>query len=155
MKKIIAAALALVMVFALCACSKKTGFDAKELQLSEYAGLDINDRVQLFIKQRTVTDATSEVAIVLENISEADFSFDAVQRLEVMLDGQWYVIPDKSDTVTMQLFHLPAGSTEEASFVFAGHYDKLPQGSYRIVKLLVDAEGNTAVAAAEFNIGQG
>lgn len=155
MKKITAIALALVMLLSLCACAKETGLDAKDLQLSEYAQLDINDRVQLFIKQRTVTDTTGEIAIALENLSEADFTFDAVQRLEVLLDGQWYVVPDKSDAVTMQLFHLPAGSTEETSFFFGGHYDELGEGTYRIVKLLVDAEGNTAVAAAEFTIGQG
>lgn len=155
MKKMIVIALALVMLLGLCGCAKKNGFDAKDLQPSEYADMEINDRVQLFIKQRTVTDTTGEIAIALENLTDSDFSFDAVQRLEVMLDGKWYVVPDKSDAVTMQLFHLPAGSTEETSFVFAGHYDELGEGTYRIVKLLVDSEGSTAAAAAEFTIGQG
>ena len=110
MKKMIIVALALVMLLSLSACAKKAGFDAGELQPSEFAQLEINDRVQLFIKQRTVTDTTGEITIALENLSEDEFSFDAVQRLEVLLDGQWYVVPDKSDAVTMQLFHLPAGA---------------------------------------------
>ena len=154
MKKIVIAALVLVMLLSLCGCAKK-GFDAGKLQPSEYAGIEMNTLVQMFIKQRTVTDATERLTLTLENTGEADYSFDAVQRLEVLLDGVWYVVPNKSEAVTMQLFHLPAGSTEEVEFVISGCYDKLVEGTYRIVKILVDADGATALASAEFNIGRG
>lgn len=154
MKKILVIALALVMLLSLSACAKK-GFNVKEMQKSEYEGMEMNTLVQMFIKQKTVTDATEELTLALENLGEGDYSFDAVQRLEVLLDGVWYVVPNKSEAVTMQLFHLPAGSTEEVGFVLSGCYDKLVEGTYRIVKVLVDADGATTLASAEFSIGRG
>ena len=142
------------MLLSLCACGAK-GFDKKNMQLSEYDGFAVNELVQMFIKQKTVTDTTEQVTLFIENLSDKDFSFDAASRLEVNIDGSWYLIPPKSDAMTMQLYHLPAGGSEEAEFIFAGNYDKLPEGSYRIVKLFVDTDGNQALAASEFNIGRG
>lgn len=154
MKRFIVVICALAMCLVLGACSSK-GFDVKELQLSEYDAVAVNELVQMFIKQKTVTDATEELSLYIENLSDRDFSFDAAARLEVYLDGHWYLIPPKSDAMTMQLFHLPVDGSEETGFVLTGNYDKLPEGSYRIVKAFVDAEGGMAYAEAQFNIGRG
>lgn len=154
MKKFIAVIAVLCLMLTLCSCAAK-GLDAKNLQLSELDSSVVNDAVQMFIKQKTVTDATEEVVLHIENPTQREFSFDAVARLEAMIDGHWYLLTPKSDAVTMQLFHLPAESVEEASFVLAGNYDKLPEGSYRIVKAFVDADGAMAYATSEFTIGRG
>lgn len=154
MKKIITVVCLIAMVFALSACASK-GYDKSALQLSEYDGIDLNEFVQMFIKQKTVTDATESVALVFENISDKDYTFDAGARLEVLLDGSWYLLPPKSDAMTMAIYHLPAGSMEEGEFVFSGNYDKLSEGTYRIVKLFADSEGNQTAAVAEFTIGRG
>ena len=154
MKKLITVIATLCLMLALTACAAK-GYDASKLQLSEFDAAAVNEAVQMFIKQKTVTDATEELALFIENSSDRDFSFDAVSRLEVLLDGHWYLLPPKSDAVTMQLYHLPANGSEETSFVLAGNYDKLSEGTYRIIKTFVDSEGDTACAAAEFSIGRG
>ena len=154
MKKIILMICAVAMLLSLCACGAK-GFDKNNMQLSEYDGVAVNELVQMFIKQKTVTDATEQVTLFIENLSDKDFSFDAASRLEVNIDGSWYLIPPKSDAMTMQLYHLTANGSEETVFNLAGNYDKLPEGSYRIVKLFVDTEGNQALAEAQFSIGRG
>ena len=101
----------------------------------------------------TLTDETEEAALELINSTDRDFSYDAAQRLEVRLsDGKWYVVDDKQDYIIMSIYTLPANGTAEDMFHFDGHYDKLPAGSYRMVKTLTDADGNTALAAAEFDI---
>ena len=154
MKKFLLMMCAAAMLVSLCSCGAK-GFDKKNMQLSEYDIVAVNELVQMFIKQKTVTDATEQLSLFIENLSDKDFSFDAASRLEVNLDGNWYLIAPKSDAMTMQLYHLPAGGGEEAVFNLAGNYDKLPEGSYRIVKLFVDTDGNQALAEAQFNIGRG
>lgn len=154
MKRFVVAVCALVMCLAFNACTAK-GFDVKELQLSEYDTVAVNQLVQMFIKQKTVTDASEELSLYIENISDRDFSFDAAALLEVYLEGHWYLIPPKSDAMTMQLFHLPVDGSEETGFVLAGNYDKLPEGSYRIIKAFVDADGGVAYAEAQFTIGRG
>lgn len=154
MKKLIAVICVLCAMLALCSCAGR-GHDASKLQLSEFDSALVNEAVQMFIKQKTVTDATEELVLYIENLGDREYSFDAAARLEVLLDGHWYLLPPKSDAMTMQLYHLPAGGSEEASFVIAGNYDKLPEGSYRIVKTFVDSEGLMACAAAEFSIGRG
>lgn len=154
MKKIVLMMCAMAMLMSLCACEAK-GFDKKDMSLSEYDGVAANELVQMFIKQKTVTDATEQVTLFIENLSDKDFSFDAASRLEVNIDGSWYLIPPKSDAMTMQLYHLTANGSEETVFNLAGNYDKLPEGSYRIVKLFVDTEGNQALAEAQFSIGRG
>lgn len=154
MKKLITVIAVLCLMLALTACAAK-GHDTSELQLSEFDAASVNEAVQMFIKQKTVTDATEELALFIENLSDREFSFDAAARLEVLLDGHWYLLPPKSDAMTMQLYHLPANGSEEASFVLAGNYDKLTEGSYRIIKTFVDSEGDMACAAAEFIIGRG
>ena len=154
MKKLIVVITVLCLMLALTACAAK-GHDASKLQLSEFDAASVNEAVQMFIKQKTVTDATEELALFIENLSDREFSFDAAARLEVLLDGHWYLLPPKSDAMTMQLYHLPANGSEEAPFVLAGNYDKLTEGSYRIIKTFVDSEGDMACAAAEFTIGRG
>ena len=154
MKKFLIIVCSLALVLSLCACGNG-GFDKKKLQLSEYDGVELSEDIMMYIKQKTVTDATEELALFFENLSDKEYTFDAAARLEVNIDGSWYLIAPKSDAMTMQLYHLPANGSEETGFNLAGNYDKLPEGSYRIVKLFVDAEGAQAVAAAEFAIGRG
>ena len=148
MKKLFAviAVLAVMLSFAGCGGTK--------YEVSEYDTAATNDLVQIFIKQRTVTDETEEAALTLENLTNKDYTYGAAQRLEIWQDGHWFMIPDKQDFVTMQLLTLPANATDEVTFNFADHYDKLGDGRYRIVMNFSSMDGSTAVAAAEFGIGR-
>ena len=148
MKKLftVIAVLAAILSFAGCGGTK--------YEVSEYDTAATNDLVQIFIKQRTVTDETEEAALTLENLTDKDYTYGAAQRLEIWQDGHWCVIPDKQDFVTMQLLTLPANTTDEVTFNFANHYDKLGDGRYRIVMNFSGMDGSTAIAAAEFGIGR-
>ncbi len=153
MKKTVVIFICAILVSMLCACSaaKLAPADLKE---SDYNGAVFNDKVQLFVKQRTVTDETEEVTLAMENLTDVDYTYDAVQRLEIYDGEKWRVVPDKQEAVTMAIYTLPAESTEELVFNFAAHYDKLGEGRYRIVVPLVAANGEQAYAAAEFGIGR-
>lgn len=152
MKKTVIAFILAALTAMLCACgaAKLSPADLKE---SEYNGAAMNDKVQLFIKQRTVTDETEEVTVALENLTGVDYTYDPVQRLEIYDGSKWRIVPDKQEAVAMILYTLPAESTDEISFNFSAHYDKLTEGRYRIVIPFVAANGSQAVASAEFGIG--
>ena len=148
MKKLFTVIAALAVILSLAGCG------GTKYEVSEYDTAATNDLVQIFIKQRTVTDETEEAALTLENLTDKDYTYDAAQRLEIWQEGHWCVIPDKQDFVTMQLLTLPANTTDEVIFNFANHYDKLGDGRYRIVMNFSSVDGSTAIAAAEFGIGR-
>lgn len=153
MKKTVIAFICAVLAAMLCACgaAKLAPTDLKE---SEYTDMTVNDKIQLFIKQRTVTDETEEITLDMENLTDADYTYDAVQRLEIYDGEKWHIVTDKQDAVTMAIYTLPANGIEEINFNFAAHYDKLTEGRYRIVVPLVAADGQQTLAAAEFSIGR-
>ena len=155
MKKIVIAIICTVLAVLLCACgAAKLSPSDVDMKESEYNDSTVNDKVQLFIKQRTVTDETEEVTITLENLTDTDYTYDAVQRLEIYDGSKWRVVPDKQDAVVLIIYTLPASSSDEVSFYFTNHYDKLETGRYRIVVPLVAPDGSQVLAAAEFSIGR-
>lgn len=151
MKKMIALISAIAIMAALTGCGAKDTA-APDLELSEFNDVEINDKVELYIKQRTITDETEQAALSIVNLTDKEYTFDAVQRLEVKHDGQWYVVPDNFGAAILSLYFLPAEGTEEFVFYFAEHYASLSQGEYRIVKQFTSDDGDTAIAAAEFRI---
>lgn len=154
MRKIVAIVFSVFVLAALCACGAAR-LKPSEFTLSDYNGAVVNDKVQLYIPQRTVTDETEELKLVLENLTDKDYTYDAAQRLEYQKDdGQWYLVPSQSDAVPLIIYNLPASGQDETTFHFASHYDKLVEGTYRIIIPLVDSEGVNTLAAAEFSIGR-
>lgn len=147
MKKMIIALICGAMALSFAACGSKS------YTASEYSDSEVNDKVQMYIPQKTVTDETDEFTVVLENTTDQDYNYDAGQRLEVWKNSKWCVVEDKINFTTMQLFTLPAGGSDELTFNVADHYGKLAEGRYRVVQVLSDREGNTTIAAAEFGIG--
>lgn len=148
MKKMIIALICGAMALSFAACGSKS------YTASEYSDSEVNDKVQMYIPQKTVTDETDEFTVVLENTTDQDYNYDAGQRLEVWKNSKWCVVEDKINFTTMQLFTLPAGGSDELTFNVADHYGKLAEGRYRVVQVLSDSEGNTTLAAAEFGIGR-
>lgn len=147
--------LSLVLAAALLAAcgggSAAAPFDAGALELSEYGEDGIVDDV-VDIRLDGDPAKSEEVALTYANLTAQDFTYTAVQRLEVLLDGIWYVVPDKQDFVTMQLLTLPAGASVEDTFRLEGRYDPLPAGSYRIVKSFTNFDGLSTAAAVEFAV---
>ena len=148
MKKMIIALICGAMALSFAACGSKS------YTASEYSDSEVNDKVQMYIPQKTVTDETDEFTVVLENTTDQDYNYDAGQRLEVWKNSKWCVVEDKINFITMQLFTLPAGGSDELTFNVADHYGTLAEGRYRVVQVLSDREGNTTIAAAEFGIGR-
>ena len=101
-----------------------------------------------------MTDETEEVTLTIETSLTRIIPTTRVSGFEIWQDGHWCVIPDKQDFVTMQLFTLPGNATDEVTFSFVNHYDKLGDGRYRIVMNFSSMDGSTAIAAAEFGIGR-
>lgn len=154
MRKIVAAIFTVFVLSALCACGAAR-LKPADFTLSEYSDAVVNDKVQLYIKQRTVTDETESVTVALENLTDKDYTYDAAQRLEYQKeDGQWYVVPSLTDAVPLIIYNLPADGQDETTFYFEAHYDKLVEGTYRIVIPLVDSDGTSTIATAEFDIGR-
>lgn len=147
MKKMIIALICGAMALSFAACGSKS------YTASEYSDSEVNDKVQMYIPQKTVTDETDEFTVVLENTTDQDYNYDAGQRLEVWKNSKWCVVEDKINFTTMQLFTLPTGGSDELTFNVADHYGKLAEGRYRVVQVLSDMEGNTTIASAEFGIG--
>lgn len=148
MKKMIIALICGAMALSFASCGSKS------YTASEYSDSEVNDKVQMYIPQKTVTDETDEFTVVLENTTDQDYNYDAGQRLEVWKNSKWCVVEDKINFTTMQLFTLPAGGSDELTFNVADHYGKLAEGRYRVVQVLSDMEGNTTIASAEFGIGR-
>ena len=144
MKKLFAVIAGLAVMLSLAGCGSS--------KVSEYDASETNAQVQMFIKQRTVTDETEVVTLSIENLTDMDYTYDVAQQLEIWQDGHWRVVSDKQNLVTMQIFTLPANTTDEMTFDFVNHYDKLGDGRYRIVMNLTGDDGSTAIAAAEFGI---
>lgn len=152
MRKMIAIVSALLIMAALTGCGS-SGFSADKLTISEYNDAEVNTQVQLFIKQKTMTSNTQEAAAAIVNLTDKEFTFDAVQRLEVKLDGKWYIVPDSQEGIALAIiYNLPAERTEETMLYFGERYGELPQGEYRVLKLFTGPDGETAIASAEFKI---
>ena len=131
--------------------SSAPAYDKSELMLSEFNGTEVSTDV-LVSSGKPITGQEEEITLSYQNTTDKDFTFTALQRLEVNLDGDWYMVPDAQDFVTMQLFTVPANSTVEQNFRFADRYEPLPTGQYRIIKSFVDYEGNNVLGAAEFRV---
>ncbi|MGI5976605.1 MAG: immunoglobulin-like domain-containing protein [Candidatus Limivicinus sp.] len=151
MKKIFTVLMAALLLFAAAGCGSESA-EPEETDLSEYNEAAVNDKVSFTLSENIIPAGTPSVTGVLENLSGEDYSYDPVQILEVMRDGQWHTVPPITEAAALNLYFLPAGSTEEYEFVFEGQYEKLPAGSYRALKKLANEKGGTAIAAAVFEI---
>ena len=127
-------------------------YDKAELMLSEFSGAKLGEDVLIHLSTEGPITGQGEITLTYENTTEQDFTYTALQRLEVLLDGEWYIVPDAQDFVTMQLFTVPAGSSVDDTFRFEERYEPLEPGSFRIVKNFVAYDGVNSISALEFNI---
>lgn len=153
MKKTVVAFILAILTAMLCACGAAK-YSTNGSKVSEYDNSTMNDKVCLYIQQRTITDETDEFTITLENLTDMDYTYDAAQRLELYDGSKWHVVHDKQDAVSLIIYTLPSGCTDELSFNVAAHYDKLTEGRYRVVVPLVAEDGTQTIASAEFGIGR-
>jgi len=103
-------------------------------------------------KPKTITAEMEQIVFLINNESGTDYSTDMVQKLELEADGEWKEILPVHDAVTMNLIAVPNGGMTEIPFLFAGYYENLEHGHYRVTKTLVDAEGNAVALSTEFDL---
>ena len=127
-------------------------YDKSELMLSEYSGAELSEDILIRLDAEGQINGQGEVSLRYENTSDRDYTYTALQRLEVLIDGDWYMVPDAQNFVTMQLLTVPSGSSVEQDFRFEDRYEPLLPGTFRILKSFTDYEGNQAVAWLEFVI---
>lgn len=72
------------------------------------------------------------IHVIITNNREDDFAFFEHFQLEVLLDGEWYVVPSMNRNWDFTQFEVPAGSAVELIYHTEG-YRGLPSGNYRIV----------------------
>lgn len=155
MKKLSVLTVLLLVTALLAACGSSSNsapaYDKAQLEPSSYAEDAFTQDIRISLASGTPGKDES-VTLQYTSLAGVDYTFTALQRLEVQLDGAWYVVPDAQDFVTLQLLTLPAGSQVEDNFRFEGRYEPLPAGDYRIVKDFSDPDGNGAAACCLFTI---
>ncbi len=118
---------------------------------AEDAAVPVDSKIELYIKQKTVTTETEAVQLIIINGSDKTYSYDYVQKLERKNDdGSWEVVPLTNEAVSLALLVIAAGETQEQTFDFANHYEPLTRGTYRIVKTFVDENGGNVEVNCEF-----
>ena len=108
--------------------------------------------ISMMQKPKTITTAMEEITFLIDNQSGKDYSTDMVQKLEKLEGDEWKEILPVHDAVTMNLIAVPNGTMTEISFLFAGYYEGIENGHYRMMKTLVDAEGNAITLGTEFDV---
>ena len=127
-------------------------YDKSSLMPSEYSDAERSEDVLIHFDESGKIDGQGEITLRYENTTDRDYTYTALQRLEVLLDDGWYMVPDAQDFVTMQLFTVPANSSVEQEFRFEDRYEPLLPGTFRILKSFVDYDGSQAVAWLEFTV---
>ena len=72
------------------------------------------------------------IHLIITNNREDDFAFFEHFQLEVLLDGEWYVVPSLNRNWDFTQFEVTAGSAVELIY-HTERYRGLPSGNYRIV----------------------
>lgn len=160
MKKITVLIAALCVIGLLCGCGQTAApeatpapsYDKGELMLSEYSDAELSEDILIHFNGEGQITGQGEISLSYENTGDRDYTYTALQRLEVLIDGDWYMVPDAQNFVTMQLFTAPANSSVEQNFRFEDRYEPLLPGTFRILKSFSDPDGNQAIAWLEFVI---
>ena len=75
----------------------------------------------------------TSIKVTIRNESEEDFSYGVFCRIDVLLEGEWYTIPD-SQIYTLQGIVAEPGMERQAEFSVDQYaYGHLPKGTYRFV----------------------
>lgn len=157
MRKKIMIVFAVVIVLAMCFIWPRFLNTKTNLIKSSYTTVPQSidkDNIKFTYKcqDENYTTSTNEIALTIENIGSANIEFGSTCIVEKFEDGAWYVIPFVDNIgFDMILNVLQPQKNREIKFNVEVLDYKLIQGKYRVVKEFT-SEGNSMVAAAEFNI---
>lgn len=112
--------------------------------------------VTLTLEKTSYTDPTPEIKITLHNESDHDYQYGDFYHIEVLKDGQWYMITYsdavflKNKSFTDSGHILPAYDEARQTFLVEALGVELSPGQYRLVKTFLsrsDTFQEYAVAA--------
>lgn len=133
----------------MAACARKP--DANNLAVSEFGQLK-DAGIALSIIENVVKTDTDSIMVEYINGTDTDYAFGEEPHLEIEIDGKWYVVQVKADTMWEEINHimLPNESINK-EFSLKLFYENLNPGHYRIVKTFFADSGNVT-AAVEFDM---
>ncbi len=140
--KRLACMLAVCLVF-LAGCGQQLGEEFSE---------DVNmlEGAELSVDESLVTPVG--ITYSINNQSDRDLSYGQDYSLLKEKDGKWYFVePERSVAVTLELLWVPSGSTDTVEISWENSYGKLPGGHYRLLKNFSDYEKGYYLAG-EFDV---
>lgn len=108
--------------------------------------------ITMSVKPKTVTLEMEQVTVLVANNTDKDYNMGYEQRLQKKTGDTWEDVPLTNEAATMNLLTIPAGEMMDFTFDFVNHYENLEHGTYRIVKVMTDMEGNSTEVTCEFDM---
>ena len=147
MRRFLALAAAGILAVLLISCGRE-GFDPGTMEPSPVT--EPGEKVTMRLTEDRFDRFPEELNLVITNHTSAEYNYGVDYRLEVELDGGWYVVEPTEDMMFIALgVILPADAINSESLNLAEGYRDLPEGRYRLVKSFY-GEGTSTEATAEF-----
>lgn len=159
MKKIIAMVLCLMLSLSLIGCVSTTDMfvdnnnnTGKETEPATNEKGPKQEGVSMFVKKETLTNKTATF-VLQNNTTDKEYTYGAMYELEKQVDGTWKTFEPKEPLSWIEIaYMLKAGETTEFNVDWTLGYNELSEGTYRLVKVMYDLDGNQTTVYAEFNI---
>lgn len=104
------------------------------------------------IKEETIQTIHEPQTLIFENLTADEYYYGVPFTLEVWLEDSWYQVPFDEPVAFIEIaFLLEANATTEEVISLATYFDKLPAGTYRIVKVF-QTENRSVTIAPTFDI---
>ena len=104
-----------------------------ELLPADHSEYQMDERISLQLDANTYAIDTERISCNVHNGSDQDMYYSNVLMLDVLLDGEWYSVPYRSDIAfTEELPVVTAGCAGEASEWLAGRNYAFISGTYRL-----------------------
>ena len=177
MKKIIAAALCLVLALLFAGCGTKdlssekeaeTPDESKEIALEETqdtapvtkkaevpTGSDSSGESPLCVAMSVTDDPClwQKASFILTNTGDEEYTYGPEYSLEKQHAGEWAeIVLDEPLSWNAVVLRLAPHSSAEFEVDWSFGYGELEQGTYRLRKTVSDAEGNRTAVYAEFTV---
>ena len=146
MKKSAGIALILVLLFCISGCS--ANWDTSNME----KGIDISSNtskaVSAAFKDVTLESNAQSLTLILTNHTAQELAYGEEPHLEVQINGEWYVVPQKKGVAVQAIgILLPPNGTNEYKVNLSKYYENLKTGHYRYLKSFPDG-----MAGVEFDV---
>lgn len=136
----------LITCLVLCSCGTVNGYKKKDLvPVDETRGMK---NVLVFVADYT---EGKDITVKIKNLSNEDFFYGEYYKIEVLIDGIWYYVPEVNDNIVHDLgYNLTPGASGTLTFSLYPYGGKLNPGHYRVA--CCDGGDWQELYYAEFNV---